>query len=329
MKNALKIAAAIAGLCSFTVHADVTLTYELNGPEMEPRGKTLSISRFFARIEDPAKPDSYLLYQAGKFFPLYRVDKAAGTYTRLTPEVKVTLHAGVTPQPEKMQKQPEAKTAETASAGEQLPTDPASTTEPSDTAKKTSSAPTEAIAVESAKAAAPAEGTLPAEAVTASEAAPAQSEKGKSAAKATAATAEQPAGGKADASTNKPSEEKPKTTLRVTKKSKKIAGIPCRVVEELIEDKPVMTHCMADKARLGVTERETRTLSRVFKMARERDFGWLGTATEDEKFVSVASKDLLSNKTLQLKSVSTKPLPIGYMRIERDLKQIPSKSEPK
>ncbi|MEN8166374.1 MAG: hypothetical protein ABFR65_02730 [Pseudomonadota bacterium] len=327
MKKTLKVAAAIAGLYAFSTHADVRLTYELNGPEMEPSSKTLSVSRFFARIEDPAKPESYLLYQAGKFFPLYRVEKAAGTYTRLTPEVKPTLHAGVTQKPGKTQKQPEAK--ETAAAGEQAATEPASTAVPADTAKQATSAPAEAVSAESTKAAPPAENTPaveagPAKGATPVAAAPAQPEPEKTAAKATAA-AEQPAGEKAAASAGKPAEKKAKTSLRVTKKNKKIAGIPCRVVEELADGKPVMTHCMADKARLGITERETRTLARVFKMARERDYGWLGTTTQDEKFVSVASKDLRSNKTLELKAVSTKPLPVGYMRIERDLKQIPSK----
>lgn len=230
MKNALKIAAAIAALYTLPAHADVTLTYELSGPEVKP-----------------------------------------------------TLHAGVTSKPEATQEKPVEKTTEAASAEEQPPIKQATTATPPDAAPK---------AAETQQ---------------------------------TDATAEQVAKGGAADTTGKATKDKPETMLRLTKKTKKIADIPCRVVEELKGDQPVMTHCMADKARLGITEREIRTLSRVFSMARKRGLDWLGTATTDERFVSVASQDLQSKKTLQLKSVSTKPLAAGYLRVPREFKQVPLK----
>lgn len=276
MKNILKFAAAIAGLCALPTHADVTLNFELSGPDMQSSAKNVSISRFFARIDDPAEPDSFLLYQAGKFFPLYQVNTSAATYTLLTPEVKPTLHAGITPKPEKATTE-EPTATEAASA-----TDASAETEQADstaaeTATQTSKVVTELATVD-----------------------------------------------KAADYTSETTQDKPKTSLRLTKQSKTIAGVQCRVVEELAGDQPVMTHCMAEKTHLGISERETRTLARIFEMARERGYGWLGTATTDEQFVSIASQDLQSNKTLQLKSHSSKPLPTGYLRVPREFKKVPN-----
>ena len=86
---------------------------------------------------------------------------------------------------------------------------------------------------------------------------------------------------------------------------------------------------MATKARLGITERESRTLARWFTMARREGFDWLGAATEVENFVSVQSRDLRRNKTLELKSVSKAPLPAGYLRIPKSFKEAEGATEPK
>ena len=79
---------------------------------------------------------------------------------------------------------------------------------------------------------------------------------------------------------------------------------------------------MANAARLKVTEREAITLARTFAMAREQQLGWLGTGSKDEEFVSIRSRDLRDNRTLELKSVSIAPLPAGYLRIPREYKQL-------
>lgn len=271
MKQLIRIAMVITGLFSLPALADVTLTLELDGPDMEAQTKKLSVARFFVRIDDPAEPDSYLIYQTGKFFPLYRADKSKETYTLLTPEIKPTLHAGNKVQPQADEKAviPEDETPADVSTGSQTAT--------SETEAATATEST-AAEVESK------ENEAPAEQVVA----------------------------------EKPANDTPKTKLRLTKKKKTIAGVPCRVVEEVSGDQPVMVHCMADKARLGITEREIRSLARLFKMARERDFGWLATYTKDEDFVSIASEDLQSKKTLRLNAIDTKPLPAGYLRIPKN-----------
>jgi chemotaxis protein histidine kinase CheA len=334
MPNVIKIAAVIASVYASSANADVTLTYELAGPEMQPQTKVFAISHFFARIQDPAEADTFLLYQAGKFFPLYQVDSAARTYTRLTPEVKPTLRAGSRP-PEKAAEKAattgEAKLAEAEQAiGPQTATPP----EPAQTLEATANAAVTAPA-DPATAAEPGPATEAVEAQvsaataadepTTAAAAPELSSVEAQTSPAEAATAETPAQTATAAKPEGTAETaKPplKATLRLTKKQKNIAGIPCREVEEIVNDKPVMVHCMADKARLRVTEREVRTLARTFEMARERELGWLGTATQDENFVSVATQDLQTNKTLTLKAVSTRPLPMGHLRIPREFKQV-------
>jgi hypothetical protein len=280
MKRILSLITAIAGVYALNAHADAALTFELAGPTAESQTKTISLARFFARIDDPAEPNSFLLYQAGKFFPLYQVDQEAHTYTLLTPEVNPTLHAGLPPKPESTET--ESATTDT----QKTETAEAPTSDTSDQPSNPDNAEQKpAVAAESSPPQTPPQAAEKASTETSEAAAP---------------------------------EKNPKTTLHLTPKSMDIAGINCRVVEELMDKQPIIKHCMADKARLGITEREIRTLARTFKMARDRDFGWLGTATKDEKFVSIASEDLSSHKKLTLQSISTKPLPSDYLRIPRD-----------
>lgn len=274
MKQLIRIAMVTIGLCALSVQADVSLTLELDGPDMESRTKKLSLARFFVRIDDPAEPDSFLLYQTGRFFPLYRVDKSNETYTQLTPEARPTIGAGSKAQ---------------ARYPKHAATDKDEKPAGGSTGSQAASSETEAVKA------------------TESTATEVDSKQDKVRSKQDVA--------------EKPANDSPKTKLRLTKKKKTIAGIRCRVVEEFSGGQPVMTHCMADKARLGITEREIRSLARLFKMARERDFGWLGTHTKDEDFVSIASEDLQSKKTMRLTAVDTKFLPAGYLRIPRHYKK--------
>jgi hypothetical protein len=304
--------------CTGQVVADATLTYELTGPNDAGTTKTLAIARFFARVDDSAKPDSYLLYQAGKFFPLYEVNPAEKAYTRLTPKVKPTLKAGARPAagegPESgavsaagatsvARQEASAEAGSDGETGDLRQPDEASTpptggpAEPGQTAKPLAEQ-TGTLAEKPAQAASvPSRGEPPASAKTAA------------GAEAAAQFAEQPA----------PPVVTP--ALRASREKREIAGIECRVVEELRDGEPVREHCMANKAQLGITEREVRTLARTFKMARERNLGWLGAATADENFVSVEVVDPASGTRLVLQQVSTTALPQGHLKIPREYKQ--------
>jgi hypothetical protein len=234
MKHSLILILASVVL-AFTklVSADATLTYQLVEADGSKAEKKFSTARFFIRIDDPADKDQYLLFQAGKFFPLFSVDQAKNSYTRLTSTVTPYMSP---------------KSREHHGANQ---------------------------------------------------------------------TDEQ-GGSKQKAETR----QKQAAKLKPTNKNRKVAGIECRVVQELADGKPVIEHCMANSARLGVTDRELITLARTFEMARSKDFGWLATGTEDEEFISVQSKDLRDNRVLTLTTVSTKPLPQGYLRIPREYKEV-------
>jgi hypothetical protein len=213
--------------------ADAALTYELIGTDGIKTVKKFSTARFFVRVDDPEDEKHYLLYQAGKFFPLFSVDQANATYTRLTPTV--TPYMG-----------------------------------PETTAKKVADeTPSEVKAVE----------------------------------------------------------RSPAPNLNPTNKMRTVAGIRCRVVQELLDGKPVIEHCMANSAELGITTREVTSLSRLFVMSRDREYGWLGTSTEDEEFVSVQSRDLRDKRELQLIAVSTEPLPAGYLRISKEYQEVKPKAQ--
>jgi hypothetical protein len=234
MKHALAITFATLMLSFNTpAGADATLKYELTEADGSKVVKQFSIARFFVRIDDPADKDHFLLYQAGKFFPLFSVDQANSHYTRLTPAVT-----------------PYMSSNSREHHGADQTTDKGETRQ---------------------------------------------------------------------ASENRSS---PAPKLKPTKKTRKVAGIECRVVHELLDGKPVIEHCMANSARLNIADREVITMARALEMARNRNFGWLGIGTEDEEFVSLQSKDLRDNRVLQLTAVSTKPLDAGYLRIPRSFTEI-------
>ena len=111
--------------------------------------------------------------------------------------------------------------------------------------------------------------------------------------------------------------------LQPTKRMETVGGVRCRVVAELVDGEPAVEHCMANKAAFGITERETRTLASLFKMARTRGWDWLPAAAQDEEFVSVRSRRVADGAVWTLLSVSTAALPAAYMRISRDFKELP------
>ena len=232
----LSLSAMVLAACGVSaVHADAALTYELTGDGDSKAVKQFSMARFFLRIDDPADKDQYLLFQAGKFFPLFSVDQAKGTYTRLTAEVipYMSPHSRKNHGADKTEEQGESKQASENS-------------------------------------------------------------------------------------------DKQSPQLKATKKTRKVAGLECRVIHELQDGKPVIEHCMANSARLGITSREVITMARAFEMARNRELGWLATGTQDEEFISIQSKDLRDNRVLTLTAVSTEPLPEGYLRIPREYQEVES-----
>lgn len=251
---------------SSMVRADATLVYELKDPASGTSEKTFAISHFFVRAESSDQTDHYLLFQAGKFFPVYRVNAAEATYVRLTPEV----HPALGPPGRGM------RSAEAAAADGGPPRDGAEESAPPHGPEQAPGAPSSPVSV----------------AQTPLQVGPARFPK--------------------------------QAQFQATPELDEVAGIRCRVVLELIAGVAAIEHCMANKAALGITEREIRTFARLLVMARGRGLDWLGAATDDEEFVSVRSRDTLRGKTLTLTSISTAPLPVGHLRVPRNYREVTS-----
>jgi len=314
-------------------HADATLVYGLDGGSRGKVEKTFSIARFFVRIDSSDEDGRYLLFQAGKFFPLFSVNETEETYTRLTPPVKARLGPetrtkGSQTQPANDEAKPVASDASKPSEADEASAAAADETKPAG-ADATRSAADDAVPAEPAS---NVSGTAaleaPATAATQSTAEgglpePAAAHDGnvESAKEGVSETSAQQ--GETAKEPAPPPALVPAPRFQATPKRDEVAGISCRVVQEIVNDKPVVEHCMANKAALGITEREMRTLARLFALARERSWDWLGAATEDEAFVSVRSRRLDSDARLELGSVSTDPLPQGHLRISRKFTEIP------
>jgi hypothetical protein len=264
-KTSRLLLCAALGAGISVAYGDATLVYDVSGNDPDGASKTLSVSRFFVRVASSDQPQGYLLFQAGKFFPLFRVDEQSQTYTRLTPPVRPRL--GPADRGASEQKAPaDAQPRKPPASGDKAPKEDAFT-----------DVPAEAEASE-------ADGKTP----------PSAGETG-------------PAG----------------LQLQPTKRMETVGGVRCRVVTELMDGEPAVEHCMANKAALGVTEREARTLARLFDMARKRGWDWLPAATNDEEFVSVRSRRAADGASWTLESVSTAALPAGYMRISREFRELP------
>ena len=262
-RRLLLCAALVAGVP--IAQGDATLVYEVSAAGAERVTKTLSVSRFFVRVSSTDQPEQYLLFQAGKFFPLFRVDQKSRTYTRLTPPVR-----------------PRLGPVDRSASGQKAPAD-----------------------------------AQPPKPPASGEAAPKEDASMDVRAEAETSKAE----GKSPTSAGDP--RAGELRLQPTKRMETVGGVRCRVVAELVDGEPAVEHCMANKAAFGMTERETRTLARLFEMARKRGWDWLPAATQDEEFVSVRSRRAADGAIWTLQSVSTAALPAAYLRISRDFRELP------
>lgn len=293
---------ALVGCGASVSHADATLIYELSGEAADKEVKQFSISRFFVRIDSPGEEGRYLLFQAGKFFPVYSVDETERTYTQLTPAVTPRLG-------------PVSRSAQVAAPEPRKDEKPAGG-DPTDEGAGQAAAETRAGSVEDAETGT---GTASAEPAAHS---------GSDAPTSSTPKSEPPGSEPASGAAASARLRSPAPALKPSREVKTVAGVRCRVVHELLDGEPVMEHCMANSAGLGVTKREVISLSRLFRMARDRGLGWLGTGTEDEEFVSVQTRDLRDDRMLQLTSVSTKALPAGYLRIPRTFERVEPDAQP-
>ena len=116
----------------------------------------------------------------------------------------------------------------------------------------------------------------------------------------------------------------PEPVLVPTRKKQNVAGIICRMVNEVVNDQPVARHCMAGTGPLGITSREMVTLSRLFTTARRLELGWAGVATADERIASVDSRLGEGQATQTLLSVSHDWIPDERMQVSKKYKRVES-----
>ncbi|MCU7873984.1 MAG: hypothetical protein KZQ91_14675 [Candidatus Thiodiazotropha sp. (ex Lucinoma borealis)] len=110
--------------------------------------------------------------------------------------------------------------------------------------------------------------------------------------------------------------------LKPAREKASVSGVRCQKVHEMGPEKPLAHHCMAAGSALGLNERKTKTLSRLFLVARRMGMEWPGISTKDERQVSVSSHVLENGSSLKFVSVEHKAIPDNRMKIPDDYKQI-------
>jgi hypothetical protein len=124
-----------------------------------------------------------------------------------------------------------------------------------------------------------------------------------------------------------PKDVKPK--LRPEREKAMIEGVRCQMVKEMGAEKPIAQHCMAAGSAIGLNERKTKTLSRLFLVARRMGLGWGGVSTTDERQVSVSSLNLKNSSSLTFLEVEHKPIPDSRMKIPDSYKSVVVKQKKK
>jgi hypothetical protein len=117
--------------------------------------------------------------------------------------------------------------------------------------------------------------------------------------------------------------------LRPEREKAMIGGVRCQIVKELGAEKPIAKHCMAAGSAIGLNERKTKTLSRLFLVARRMGLGWGGVSTTDERQVSVSSLNLENSSSLTFLEVEHKPIPDSLMKIPDSYKPVVVKQKKK
>jgi len=116
--------------------------------------------------------------------------------------------------------------------------------------------------------------------------------------------------------------ESPPPKLRPEREKAMIGGVRCQLVNEMGEERPVARHCMAAGSAIGLDERKTKTLSRLFQVARRMGLGLGGVATPDERQVSVSSQNLEDGATLTFLSIEHKIIPDSQVKIPDTYKAV-------
>ena len=101
-----------------------------------------------------------------------------------------------------------------------------------------------------------------------------------------------------------------------------VSGVRCLNVQELEGNQATVAHCMVTGSEIGLNERKTKTLSRLFLISRRMNLDWVGATTPDERQVSISSENLSNRQALKFVSVEHRPIPDNRIKIPDDYEQI-------
>jgi hypothetical protein len=116
----------------------------------------------------------------------------------------------------------------------------------------------------------------------------------------------------------------PEPNLKPTGAIETVAGVRCNIVNEIVDDKPVAEHCMADAAALGMNPREMTTMARLIQFSRDwSDPDWIAVQMK-ELFISIRSRPVGGTDTFLLNAVSHQTPAADYFRVPREYRKLNS-----
>ena len=110
--------------------------------------------------------------------------------------------------------------------------------------------------------------------------------------------------------------------LKPMREKDAVSGVRYNKIQEGPKDQPVAVHCMVAGQDIGLNERKTKTLSRLFLVSRRMNLDWGAATTPDERQVSISSRSNASGESLKFISAVHKPIPDNRIKIPDEYKQI-------
>ena len=110
--------------------------------------------------------------------------------------------------------------------------------------------------------------------------------------------------------------------LKPVREKDAVSGIRCNKVQEGPKEQPVAIHCMVAGQDIGLNERKTKTLSRLFLVSRRMNLDWGGATTPDERQVSISTNNLSNADGLKFISAEHRPIPDNRIKIPDEYKSI-------
>ena len=111
-------------------------------------------------------------------------------------------------------------------------------------------------------------------------------------------------------------------TLKPTGSRDSVADVRCNIVNEIVDNKPVAEHCMANAAAMGMSRREITTMARLIQFSRDwTDPDWM-VVQMNEQFISIRSRPAGGDVIILLKAVSHQTPPVDFFRVPKEYRKL-------